>query len=155
MNKLKVVWCILNNELPEENFVLLKFLMEFLDEVLYGWFMSKRDKNQSLVKWRLLLQKLSLIPVHSIVSSLCAPSIPFQRYTGHCFRQLVRLLSPLKYFWNIHCNRWHAIFCNGNGPRSTNRSNICHKTTGTRIWLMTTQSTFPEIFLVLTVLLAG
>lgn len=34
MNKLKVVWCILNNELPEENFVLLKFLMEFLDEVL-------------------------------------------------------------------------------------------------------------------------
>lgn len=32
--KLKVVWCILHNELPEENFVVLKFLMEFLNEVL-------------------------------------------------------------------------------------------------------------------------
>ena len=31
--KLKVVWCILHNELPEENFILLKFLMEFLNEV--------------------------------------------------------------------------------------------------------------------------
>lgn len=32
--KLKVVWHILHNDLPIENFVLLKFLMEFLNEVL-------------------------------------------------------------------------------------------------------------------------
>jgi len=31
--KLKEMWHILHNELPEENFVLLKFLMEFLYEV--------------------------------------------------------------------------------------------------------------------------
>lgn len=46
--KLKVVWCILHNELPEENFILLKFLMEFLNEVwiryksfnFIGWFLN-------------------------------------------------------------------------------------------------------------------
>lgn len=32
--KLKVVWYILHSELPQENFILLKFLMEFLNEVL-------------------------------------------------------------------------------------------------------------------------
>lgn len=32
--KLKVVWYILRNELPDENFLLLKFLMEFLSEVM-------------------------------------------------------------------------------------------------------------------------
>jgi len=31
--KLKEMWHILHNELPEENFVVLKFLMEFLYEV--------------------------------------------------------------------------------------------------------------------------
>ena len=31
--KLKVVWYILHNELPNENFLVLKFLMEFLSEV--------------------------------------------------------------------------------------------------------------------------
>lgn len=32
--KIKVVWYILRNELPDENFLLLKFLMEFLSEVM-------------------------------------------------------------------------------------------------------------------------
>lgn len=31
--KLKEMWHILHNELPKENFVLLKFLVEFLYEV--------------------------------------------------------------------------------------------------------------------------
>lgn len=31
--KLKQMWCILHHELPEENYVLLKFLMQFLNEV--------------------------------------------------------------------------------------------------------------------------
>ena len=31
--KIKVVWYILRNELPDQNFLLLKFLMEFLSEV--------------------------------------------------------------------------------------------------------------------------
>ncbi|XP_029197373.2 rho GTPase-activating protein 8-like [Acropora millepora] len=32
--KIKVVWYILRNELPDENFLLLKFVMEFLSEVM-------------------------------------------------------------------------------------------------------------------------
>lgn len=39
--KLKVVWYILRNELPDENFLLLKFLMEFLSEV-----MSRSSENK-------------------------------------------------------------------------------------------------------------
>ena len=35
-----MVWCILHNELPEENFVVLKFLMEFLNEVWSGFYLG-------------------------------------------------------------------------------------------------------------------
>ena len=40
-----MVWCILHNELPEENFVVLKFLMEFLNEVWSGFYLG-------IIVWR-------------------------------------------------------------------------------------------------------
>ncbi|KAJ7379055.1 Rho GTPase-activating protein 1 [Desmophyllum pertusum] len=48
--KLKEMWHILHNELPEENFVLLKFLMEFLNEVLEHSAVNKMTaKNLAIV----------------------------------------------------------------------------------------------------------
>ncbi|XP_078359356.1 rho GTPase-activating protein 8-like [Oculina patagonica] len=48
--KLKEMWHILHNELPEENFLLIKFLMEFLNEVLEHSAVNKMtSKNLAIV----------------------------------------------------------------------------------------------------------